>query len=54
MLGDNAEKSKNPLKIAMRRRNAKTVTFTSPTYFEPSDNEYSTEEEEEEEEEEDA
>lgn len=49
MLGDNAEKSKNPLKKAMRRRNAKTVTFTSPTFFEPSDNEYSTEEEEEEE-----
>lgn len=48
MLGDNAEKSKNPLKKAMRRRNAKTVTFTSPTFFEPSDNEYSTEEEEEE------
>ncbi|EEA23161.1 protein phosphatase regulator [Talaromyces marneffei ATCC 18224] len=48
MLGDNAEKSKNPLKKAMRRRNAKTVTFTSPTFFEPSDNDYSTEEEEEE------
>ncbi|EEH40987.2 hypothetical protein PAAG_02963 [Paracoccidioides lutzii Pb01] len=50
MLGDNAEKSKNPLKKAMRRRNAKTVTFTSsPIYHEPSDIEYSTEEEEEEE-----
>ncbi|PGH06757.1 hypothetical protein GX51_02198 [Blastomyces parvus] len=47
MLGDNAEKSKNPLKKAMRRRNAKTVTFTSsPVYHEPSDVEYSTEEEE--------
>lgn len=46
MLGDNAEKSKNPLKKAMRRRNAKTVTFSSPTYFEPSDVEYSTEDEE--------
>ncbi|KAK2755080.1 hypothetical protein FQN54_006609 [Arachnomyces sp. PD_36] len=46
MLGDNAEKSKNPLKKAMRRRNAKTVTFSAPTYFEPSDVEYSTEEEE--------
>ncbi|KAL2370505.1 hypothetical protein RJ035_007107 [Blastomyces gilchristii] len=46
MLGDNAEKSKNPLKKAMRRRNAKTVTFTSsPVYHEPSDVEYSTEEE---------
>ncbi|OAX80441.1 hypothetical protein ACJ72_05230 [Emergomyces africanus] len=48
MLGDNAEKSKNPLKKAMRRRNAKTVTFTSsPVYHEPSDVEYSTEEEDE-------
>ncbi|KAI1941256.1 protein phosphatase regulator [Ophidiomyces ophidiicola] len=44
MLGDNAEKSKNPLKKAMRRRNAKTVTFASPVYFEPSDIDYSTEE----------
>ncbi|KAL2828459.1 hypothetical protein BDW59DRAFT_49692 [Aspergillus cavernicola] len=46
MLGDNSEKSKNPLKKAMRRRNAKTVTFTSPTYIEASDVDYSTEEEE--------
>jgi hypothetical protein len=45
MLGDNPEKSKNPLKKAMRRRNAKTVTFASPTYFEASDIDYSTEEE---------
>jgi hypothetical protein len=45
MLGDNAEKSKNPLKKAMRRRNAKTVTFASPTYFEPSSVDYSTDEE---------
>ncbi|KAI9667337.1 MAG: hypothetical protein M1821_000152 [Bathelium mastoideum] len=37
MLGDNPEKSKNPLKKAMRRRNAKTVTFTAPTYVEPAD-----------------
>ncbi|EAW07654.1 putative SH3 domain protein [Aspergillus clavatus NRRL 1] len=42
MLGDNSEKSKNPLKKAMRRRNAKTVTFTSPTYIEASDVDYST------------
>ena len=49
MLGDNAEKSKNPLKKAMRRRNAKTVTFASPTYFEASDIDYSTEEEDEDE-----
>lgn len=46
MLGDQAEKSKNPLKKAIRRRNAKTVTFTAPTYVEASDNEYSTDEEE--------
>ncbi|KAL4809452.1 hypothetical protein BDV18DRAFT_80773 [Aspergillus unguis] len=45
MLGDNLEKSKNPLKKAMRRRNAKTVAFTSPTYIEASDVDYSTEEE---------
>ena len=48
MLGDNPEKPKNSLKIAMRRRNAKTVQFTAPTYFEASDVDYSTEEEEEE------
>jgi len=47
MLGDNPEKSKNPLKKAMRRRNAKTVQFTAPTYFEASEVEYSSEEEEE-------
>ncbi|KAI2791335.1 hypothetical protein POX_c04192 [Penicillium oxalicum] len=43
MLGDNSEKSKNPLKKAMRRRNAKTVNFAPPTYIEASDVEYSTE-----------
>ncbi|KIX08240.1 uncharacterized protein Z518_02896 [Rhinocladiella mackenziei CBS 650.93] len=48
MLGDNPEKSKNPLKKAMRRRNAKTVQFAAPTYYEPSDYEYSDEEEGEE------
>ena len=47
MLGDNPERSKNPLKKAMRRRNAKTVQFTAPIYFEASDVEYSTEEEDE-------
>ena len=46
MLGDNPEKSKNPLKKAMRRRNAKTVQFAAPTYYDPSDREYSSEEEE--------
>ncbi|KAK2627240.1 hypothetical protein QTJ16_003206 [Diplocarpon rosae] len=45
MLGDQEAKSKNPLKKAMRRRNAKTVTFTAPTYVEASDVEYSTDEE---------
>ncbi|EER24896.1 SH3 domain containing protein [Coccidioides posadasii C735 delta SOWgp] len=45
MLSDNAEKPKNSLKKAIRRRNAKTVTFASPTYFEASDIDYSTEEE---------
>ncbi|OJJ79046.1 SH3 domain-containing protein [Aspergillus glaucus CBS 516.65] len=45
MLGDNSEKSKNPLKKAMRRRNTKNVVFTAPTYIEASDVEYSTEDE---------
>ena len=45
MLGDNPEKSKNPLKKAMRRRNAKTVQFCAPTYVEASDVEYSSDEE---------
>lgn len=45
MLGDSMEKSKNPLKKAMRRRNAKTVQFAAPTYVEASDYEYSSEEE---------
>lgn len=45
MLGDSHEKSKNPLKKAMRRRNGKTVQFAAPTYVEPPDVDYSTEEE---------
>ena len=45
MLGDSSEKSKNPLKKAMRRRNAKAVAFSAPTYIEASDVEYSTDEE---------
>lgn len=45
MLGDNAERSKNPLKKAMKRRAAKTVQFAPPTYVEASDYEYSDEEE---------
>ncbi|KAJ5917630.1 hypothetical protein N7466_011184 [Penicillium verhagenii] len=47
MLGDNNEKSKNPLKKAMRRRNAKTVNFAPPTYIEASDVEYSSDEDSE-------
>ena len=46
MLGDQAEKSKNPLKKAIRRRIAKAVTFAAPVYVEASDIDYSTEEEE--------
>ncbi|KAI0117530.1 hypothetical protein F4776DRAFT_656154 [Hypoxylon sp. NC0597] len=44
MLGDQAEKAKNPLKTAIRRRK-KTVMFTAPTYVDYSDIDYSTEEE---------
>ncbi|KAJ5091627.1 hypothetical protein NUU61_006497 [Penicillium alfredii] len=47
MLGDNSEKSKNPLKKAMRRRNAKTVNFTAPTYIEASDVEFSSDDDSE-------
>ena len=46
MLGDNQEKSKNPLKKAIRRRQAKIVTFTAPTYYDPSDVEWSEDENE--------
>ncbi|KAI9714114.1 MAG: hypothetical protein M1828_001204 [Chrysothrix sp. TS-e1954] len=46
MLGDNQEKSKNPLKKAIRRRQAKIVTFSAPTYYEPSDVEWSDAEDE--------
>lgn len=44
MLGDTAEKTKNPLKKAMRRRNAKTVQFAPPTFVEASDYDYSSDE----------
>lgn len=47
MLGDNSEKSKNPLKKAMRRRNAKTVNFAAPTYIEASDIEFSSDDDSE-------
>lgn len=50
MLGDEEDKRAgnplNPLKKAMKRRNAKTVQFTAPSYVEPSDVEYSSDEEE--------
>ncbi|KAI0180872.1 hypothetical protein GGR52DRAFT_567130 [Hypoxylon sp. FL1284] len=45
MLGDNAEKAKNSIKTAMRRRKAKNVTFTAPTYVDYSDIDYSSDEE---------
>jgi hypothetical protein len=45
MLGDTTEKSKNPLKKAMRRRNAKTVTFSAPTYADAPDYDFSSDEE---------
>lgn len=45
MLGDNPEKSKNPLKKAMRRRNAKTVAFSTPTFIEASDMVFSSDDE---------
>lgn len=45
MLGDQAEKPKNPIKSAMRRRKAKGVTFAEPTYVDYSEIEYSTEDE---------
>lgn len=49
MLGDNAERKKNPLKKAMKRRGAKNVTFGEPsanTYVEASDYDYSSDEDE--------
>jgi hypothetical protein len=45
MLGDQAEKTRNPIKSAMKRRKAKTVTFAAPTYVDYSDIDYSTDEE---------
>lgn len=47
MLGDNPEKSKNPLKKAMKRRNQKTVQFAPPTYHEPSEYDGSDDDEDE-------
>ncbi|KAL8946702.1 MAG: hypothetical protein Q9222_006936 [Ikaeria aurantiellina] len=45
---DNTEKTRNPLKKAMKRRGGRSVQFAAPTYFEAFDVDYSTEEEEEE------
>lgn len=49
MLGDNPEKSKNPLKKAIRRRNAKNVNFAPPTYYDADPRVWSDEEDEDEE-----
>ena len=46
MLGDSTEKSKNYLKNAMRRRNAKKVQFGGQSYVEASEHEYSSDEDE--------
>lgn len=43
-LTDDPGKSKNPLKKAMRRRNAKKVDFSTPTFYEASEVEWSDEE----------
>lgn len=45
MLGDTAEKTKSSIKTAMKRRKAKTVTFTAPTYVDYSDFDFSSDEE---------
>ncbi|TLS22713.1 uncharacterized protein PpBr36_06028 [Pyricularia pennisetigena] len=45
MLGDQMEKTKNPIKSAMKRRKTKTVAFAAPTFHDYSDIDYSTEEE---------
>lgn len=46
MLGDTTEKSKNYVKNALRRRNAKKVQFGGQSYVEASEHEYSSDEEE--------
>ena len=45
MLGDQAEKTRNPLMTAMKRTKRKTVQFAGNTYVDYSDIEYSTDEE---------
>ncbi|CAN8096839.1 unnamed protein product [Discula destructiva] len=46
MLGDQAEKVKNPIKTAIRRRKAKNVSFAAPTYVDYSEYDYDTSDEE--------
>lgn len=46
MLGDQAEKAKNPIKITIRRKKAKNVSFAAPTYVDYSDYDYDTSDEE--------
>lgn len=45
MLGDQADKSRNPIVSAMKRTKRKTVQFAAPTYVDYSDIDYSTDEE---------
>jgi len=45
MLGDQADKPRNPLRSAIKRKKAKTVQFAPPTFVDYSDIDYSTEEE---------
>ena len=46
MLGDNAGKSKNPVKAALKRRAGRTVQFSAPTFYEPPDQNFSSDEDE--------
>lgn len=46
MLGDQADKAKNPIKMAIRRKKAKNVSFAAPTYVDYSDYDYDTSDDE--------
>lgn len=48
MLGDQADKAKNSIKTAMRRRKTKNVSFAAPTFVDYSDYDYDTSDEEDE------
>ncbi|KAJ4392001.1 protein phosphatase regulator [Gnomoniopsis smithogilvyi] len=48
MLGDQADKAKNSIKTAMRRRKTKNVSFAAPTYVDYSDYDYDTSDDEDE------